>query len=196
MSKIEQNKEKKRQAILKAAKAVFLAEGFTLASMDVIASKAQMTKQTLYRYFSSKDVLFKATLQQMGAQFDEHSAEQLKISDNYQALYGFATAFLVFHLSDEHIATLKLLIAESGKSSTILESFMSVGENETDIALAQFLTDRFDTEDVTTKVTLWTGMLLSLRSGVLMGMPKPNRQDIEQYARVSTEFLLAALNTG
>ncbi|MEZ9434767.1 TetR/AcrR family transcriptional regulator, partial [Vibrio lentus] len=32
MSKIEQNKEKKRQAILKAAKAVFLSEGFTLAS--------------------------------------------------------------------------------------------------------------------------------------------------------------------
>ncbi|OBT22157.1 TetR family transcriptional regulator [Vibrio tasmaniensis] len=195
MSKIEQNKEKKRQAILKAAKAVFLAEGFTLASMDVIASEAQMTKQTLYRYFSSKDVLFKATLQQMGAQFDEHSVEQLKISDNYQALYGFATAFLAFHLSDEHIATLKLLIAENGKSPAILESFMSVGENETDIALAQFFTDRFETEDVATKVTLWTGMLLSLRSGVLMGMPKPNQQDTEQHARASTEFLLAALST-
>ncbi|MFS1462786.1 TetR family transcriptional regulator [Vibrio lentus] len=195
MSKIEQNKEKKRQAILKAAKAVFWAEGFTLASMDVIASEAQMTKQTLYRYFSSKDVLFKATLQQMGAQFDEHSVEQLKISDNYQALYGFAKAFLAFHLSDEHIATLKLLIAENGKSPTILESFMSVGENETDIALAQFFTDRFDIEDVATKVTLWTGMLLSLRSGVLMGMAKPNLQDIEQHARASTEFLLAALNT-
>ncbi|MFA0001466.1 TetR/AcrR family transcriptional regulator [Vibrio lentus] len=195
MSKIEQNKEKKRQAILKAAKAVFLAEGFTLASMDVIASEAQMTKQTLYRYFSSKDVLFKATLQQMGAQFDEHSIEQLKISDNYQALYGFATAFLAFHLSDEHIATLKLLIADNGKSPAILESFMSVGENETDIALAQFFTDRFDTEDVATKVTLWTGMLLSLRGGVLMGMAKPNLQDIEQHARASTEFLLAALST-
>ncbi|PMG99732.1 TetR/AcrR family transcriptional regulator [Vibrio lentus] len=195
MSKIEQNKEKKRQAILKAAKAVFLAEGFTLASMDVIASEAQMTKQTLYRYFSSKDVLFKATLQQMGAQFDERFVEQLKISDNYQALYGFATAFLAFHLSDEHIATLKLLIAENGKSPAILESFMSVGESETDIALAQFFTDRFDIDDVATKVTLWTGMLLSLRSGVLMGMAKPNQQDIEQHARVSTEFLLAALST-
>lgn len=102
---------------------------------------------------------------------------------------------MAFHLSDEHIATLKLLIADNGKSPAILESFMSVGENETDIALAQFFMDRFDTEDVATKVTLWTGMLLSLRGGVLMGMAKPNLQDIEQHARVSTEFLLAALST-
>ena len=51
---------------------------------------------------------------------------------------GSLRPFWRFHLSDEHIATLKLLIAESGKSPTILESFMSVGENETDIALAQF----------------------------------------------------------
>ena len=51
MSKIEQNREKKKQAILVAAKEVFLLEGYTSASMDVIAAKASITKQTLYRYF-------------------------------------------------------------------------------------------------------------------------------------------------
>ncbi|MCZ8498547.1 hypothetical protein O9929_12965 [Vibrio lentus] len=51
---------------MKAAKAVFLAEGFTLASMDVIASEAQMTKNKRSIDIShQKDVLFKATLQQI-----------------------------------------------------------------------------------------------------------------------------------
>ena len=52
MSKIEKNKEKKRQAILKAAQENFLAEGYILANMDNIARVAKITKQTLYRYFS------------------------------------------------------------------------------------------------------------------------------------------------
>ncbi len=34
MSKIEQNREKKRRAILEAAKENFLSEGYVLANMD------------------------------------------------------------------------------------------------------------------------------------------------------------------
>ena len=90
MSKIEQNKEKKRLAILKAAKEIFLAEGYVQTSMDRVASEAKMTKQTLYRYFSSKDVLFEATLRQMGSQTDDKLVVHLQHADTRQALLGFA----------------------------------------------------------------------------------------------------------
>ena len=51
--------EEKRQAILAAAGYCFMGIGFT-ASMDQIAAKAGVSKQTLYSHFKNKDVLFQA----------------------------------------------------------------------------------------------------------------------------------------
>ena len=48
----------KRQAILDAAKRVFLANGYTGASMDAIAEAAPVSKPTLYSHFHSKPELF------------------------------------------------------------------------------------------------------------------------------------------
>ncbi|NOH34378.1 TetR/AcrR family transcriptional regulator [Vibrio chagasii] len=194
MGKIEQNKEKKRLAILKAAKDIFLAEGYAQTSMDRVASEAKMTKQTLYRYFSSKDVLFEATLRQMGSQTDDKLLVHLQQADTRQALVGFAKDFVAFHLSNEHIATFKLLIAEGSKSPELVSRFMEVGPDDTDRALMQFFNDRFNTAEPKTKINLWLGMVMSLRDGVLMGMPTPTEQEIEVHVKASTDLLLAALD--
>ena len=138
MGKIEQNKEIKRQAILEAAQGVFLSEGYVLASMDKIASEAQLTKQTVYRYFSSKTDLFQATLQQMGKNDGERFAVHLETADTREALLGFAKGYIRFHLSDEHIATFRLLVAESAKAPELTSSFLSVGPDDTDVALSSF----------------------------------------------------------
>jgi AcrR family transcriptional regulator len=47
-----------RKAMLDAAEAVFLAEGFNGAKMETIAAAAGTTKQTLYARFGSKAALF------------------------------------------------------------------------------------------------------------------------------------------
>lgn len=51
-----------RDAILDAAKTVFFAHGYQLASMDNIATEAGTTKRTVYSYFSSKEELFLAVV--------------------------------------------------------------------------------------------------------------------------------------
>lgn len=52
-----------RLSILEAAEAVFAQKGYTQATMDDIAEKAQFSKATLYRYFRSKrDILFEIIL--------------------------------------------------------------------------------------------------------------------------------------
>ena len=50
----------KRTTILEAAVAEFLARGFDGASMDRIAGRAGVAKQTIYAHFSSKDGLVQA----------------------------------------------------------------------------------------------------------------------------------------
>ena len=52
------NSDKKRKAILEAAMSVFLKSGYLGASMDEIAAIAQVSKQTVYKQFSSKEALF------------------------------------------------------------------------------------------------------------------------------------------
>nr|WP_319392371.1 TetR/AcrR family transcriptional regulator [uncultured Desulfobacter sp.] len=60
MKKIEQNKKKKRERILKAAQEIFQSNGFISTRMDKMAEQSGVTKQTVYhRYFESKEVLFK-----------------------------------------------------------------------------------------------------------------------------------------
>ena len=194
MSKIEQNKEKKKGAIIQAAQDVFLSEGYVLASMDKIAAQAQVTKQTIYRYYPSKVDLFKATLEQMGESSEVSFLAHLQEPDVKEALYKFAKGFIQAHLSNEHLATLRLLVAESSKAPEMISSFCAVGPDETEAKLSEFFSERLAIKNAATTVLLWTAMLLAHRATVLIGMERPDDQQIEQHARDATNFLLAAIS--
>src|ERR1043166_8441388 len=53
-------KEARPQEILDAALAVFAEKGFAAARMEEVARRAGVTKGTIYRYFPSKEELFKS----------------------------------------------------------------------------------------------------------------------------------------
>src|ERR1700681_2117036 len=50
---------RKRAAILEAAQQAFFANGFVGTSMDQVAAKAAVSKQTVYKHFSDKEALFR-----------------------------------------------------------------------------------------------------------------------------------------
>lgn len=52
----------KREAILAAAQALFLAQGYEGSSMDAIANAAGVSKLTLYSHFQDKETLFGAAV--------------------------------------------------------------------------------------------------------------------------------------
>lgn len=57
----------RRDAILRAALAVFSENGFGAARMGDIAQRAEVAKGTLYLYFKSKEALFKALIESVAA---------------------------------------------------------------------------------------------------------------------------------
>ncbi|MCL9774188.1 TetR/AcrR family transcriptional regulator [Vibrio methylphosphonaticus] len=193
MSKIAQNKEKKKQAILAAAKSVFLSEGYSSASMDGIAVQAKITKQTLYRYFPSKIELFQATLQQIGENYNDRYSQHLALESTRDALIAFASEFMKFHLSQEHIAVQRLLIAEAVQEPEIVQRFMRMGPDDTNRSLNVFFVERFKLRQPHTKIELWIGMLLAPRSEALLGMSVLNEQQIEQHAIEATDVLLLGI---
>lgn len=56
----ERPRPDKHDAITRAASETFLAEGFDRASLDQIAQRAGVSKQTIYSHFADKQALFKA----------------------------------------------------------------------------------------------------------------------------------------
>jgi len=58
-------KHARPQEILEAALAVFAEKGFAAARMDEIATRARVSKGTIYLYFPSKEAVFKALVREM-----------------------------------------------------------------------------------------------------------------------------------
>ncbi|WDH24022.1 TetR/AcrR family transcriptional regulator [Pseudomonas chlororaphis] len=52
----------KRQAILEAAKTLFLSNGYANTSMDAVAAEAGVSKLTVYSHFNDKETLFSAAV--------------------------------------------------------------------------------------------------------------------------------------
>lgn len=64
---VKKQSPKKRTSILDAATQVFCDEGYETTSMDRIAERAGASKRTVYNYFPSKEALFLAVVEQLGA---------------------------------------------------------------------------------------------------------------------------------
>jgi AcrR family transcriptional regulator len=193
MSKIEANKARKRVLILSAAQKIFLSDGYERTSMDVVSAEAGVTKQTLYRYFPSKIDLFQATLRYIGEQHGGDSTQTLEHADIKKALLAFAEEFIQFHVSFDHIALYRLLVAESGQFPEILDSFETVRSDNTMAQLITFFKQRLTILKPETTIQLWLGMLLNLRGSVLMGGKPPSKKQIKDHAQVATELLLASM---
>ena len=76
-------KSTKQTQIVEAAAALFLKSGFGAVSMDMIAATANVSKRTVYSYFSTKEALFVAVMDALCQQMagpDDH-AESCPISD-------------------------------------------------------------------------------------------------------------------
>ncbi|MGE0324946.1 MAG: TetR/AcrR family transcriptional regulator [Polyangiaceae bacterium] len=57
----KRERSERREQILEAAERVFLERGLSGATMEEVASRAELSKGTLYLYFKSKDELYLAT---------------------------------------------------------------------------------------------------------------------------------------
>ena len=61
-SRMERKKDARRECILKAAETLFLAKGYQNSSMNDLADEADLTKKTLYSYFTCKEDIYYAVV--------------------------------------------------------------------------------------------------------------------------------------
>jgi len=68
----EREKIERRKAILDCARGLILSQGVHRVSMEEIARKAELSKATVYLYFSSKDILFNEICEEAARVFLGH----------------------------------------------------------------------------------------------------------------------------
>lgn len=69
-----------RQSFIDAAVSVFSRKGFHGATMDEIARTAGYSPGAIYRYFPSKDDVFRAVVTRLGEEFIDQAAEEPPVS--------------------------------------------------------------------------------------------------------------------
>ncbi|MFZ5915332.1 MAG: TetR/AcrR family transcriptional regulator [Chloroflexota bacterium] len=113
--------EQTRQSILDAAKALFIAQGFTAASMRQIAQAVGITPAAIYNHFASKDEIFTAVLQQ-AAPFDETSDlfEAREAETLEDMIYRMVQGMVTLLLNREDYIQLGLIDAQERDGATIV----------------------------------------------------------------------------
>jgi AcrR family transcriptional regulator len=138
--KIRLDRDGRREAILDAARDVFLEEGFAAASMSTIAARLGGSKATLYNYFKSKEEIFEAyvgrhCVWQSEAMFALLTDEE----DAREALTALGRRLLETTLSDFSLANYRLIVAEAERSPQIGRIFYETGPLAGARRLAAFL---------------------------------------------------------
>lgn len=130
----------KRQQILEAAGRLFAAVGFDAASMSDIASEANVSKPTLYVYFTSKEQLFSAICAERR---NRNVAELIAIlvpgAPVEETLTSFGIAALKRLLEPFVIAAHRTVIGVAERMPEIGREFFEAGPKRLAGALAAYL---------------------------------------------------------
>jgi TetR/AcrR family transcriptional repressor of mexJK operon len=111
---------RKRRAILTAATEVFLQHGYLGASMDEVAARAAVSKQTVYKQFADKQHLFSeivlgTTLQVVDGFARAFASTLDEATDVRQAFRDLARRFLDSLLQPDVLRLRRLVLAEADR---------------------------------------------------------------------------------
>ena len=141
MSRREQNRMERHKRILRAAVSVFAQSGYSGASMDEIATTAQITKPTLYQYFPSKEALFQAMMtaprDAMLLAFDDADGNDL-----VDQLLQFAWSYAKTVMDPEFLSLARLIIGEAHRFPDVGRAYQKSGPDKVLQGLMAFMTNQ------------------------------------------------------
>lgn len=115
----------RREAAIAAARELFLSDGYEI-NMDEVASRAGLTKKTLYNHFGTKLGLLSAVLDRAADSFLS-DAQPHEEGDLREVLTHYARLYEFHSLSAPGIAMFRLFVADVSKFPDIAHAFYDAG---------------------------------------------------------------------
>jgi TetR/AcrR family transcriptional repressor of mexJK operon len=176
-----------RERVLRAATSSFLARGYG-SSVDDIARRAGVAKQTVYQHFANKDELFKA----VAGDLAKRILIKLEGGDIRQSLIRFSIEYRKRALGTQGIATFRTLVPEVPRFRAVARDMYANTAGEMVRRLAEFLKQKLDAPDPEFSAE----MLLSMLAGHdrlkrLFAVPAAAEGETARVARIVDLFLKA-----
>jgi TetR/AcrR family transcriptional regulator, mexJK operon transcriptional repressor len=182
-----------RERVLRAATSSFLAHGYR-SSVDHIARRAGVAKQTVYHHFPSKDELFKAVARGLAKQVLVKLQGEPR--DLRAALLAFARAYRARALGAQGIATFRIVVPEVPRFPALARAMYASSAGVLVERLAAFLeramaAGKLRRDDPRFAAELLLGMLVAQdRIKRLFGVSCPE-PEAQRAARIVDCFLRA-----
>lgn len=193
----------KRRAILEAATGVFLKSGYLGTNMDEIAALSGVSKQTVYKHFSSKEALFVeivSSLTNATGDLVHNAAPQLKDGELEAYLVAYAHRQLSAVLVPQIMQLRRLVIGEVGRFPELAKVLYERGPMRAMTMLAGIFEGlrqqgllRFDDAKDAAQHFNWLVMSEALNQAMLLGdkaIPKP--AELKRQAEAGVRVFLAA----
>ena len=197
---------RKRRAILAAATEVFLQHGYLGASMDEVAAKAGVSKQTVYKQFENKERLFAeivlGTSDQLMDGLAQAYADTLDgATDAREALRALALRLLDSLTAGSVLQLRRLVIAEADRFPEVCGAWFTSGFEKSLEALGTALTSLTERgllrelEDPTLAAYQFAGLVMykPMNRAMFAGtQAAPAPGELDKLAEQATEVFLAA----
>jgi len=197
---------RQRQAIVHAAREVFLRHGYVGATMDEVAAGASVSKQTLYKQFKDKQNLFAEVILEtiLTDLFERLSAAADALesaADVRQGLRQLADGYLQGLLQPEVIRLRRLVIGEADRFPDVGRAWFDQGFERTLVLLGeslQRLADRGELRrlaDPTMAAYHFAGLVMyqPMNQALFTGTePRRTKPELRRIADAAVDVFLAA----
>ena len=192
----------KEQEVLDVASAYFLKHGYQGASINEMSRSSGISKESIYRYFSSKKQLFEAVIGRELIEYQEKLRRldsTLKTMDLREKLVTIAETVLGLILTDRTLALRRLIFDEAKRSPDVGEHYYEIGPEEAYAALENVF--RSHGADKTFDAATLSRYFLSLISWRIVLerecgiMSAPSRQETHDWVEIAVnDFMRAFLS--
>jgi TetR/AcrR family transcriptional repressor of mexJK operon len=126
---------RKRRAIMEAATALFLRDGYRNTSMDQVAADAAVSKQTVYKHFADKEQLFREIVLEVTANSEAiisdltsalRSEEIGSVADLQTVLTDLARRYIDGVLRPNVLSLRRLIIAEAERFPDLARTYFEL----------------------------------------------------------------------
>lgn len=201
-----QRAQQKRGQILDAARRLFLSHGYARTSTEAVRREAGVSKETLYRYYRTKeelfaDVLRRLTLEHLHQPFraDEKLSPNADSKQFQKVVRRLAAEIVETMMQPDYLALLRIVVAESARFPHLGELFRKTVP-EQGIAAIVALLGRLREKGLAAKIDdeaaarMLLGSLLTyaLMNGILISEgDKPRQPAPKQIGAIADLFVRA-----
>lgn len=192
------DKARVRERILQAASQAFQAQGYEI-SMEAIATAADVSKQTLYNQFGSKEELFKAIVAARAATLREPLANSAPERAPRDVLMDLVRQYYLLAITPSAAGFMRMLISGSARFPEIGADFYEVGPAATLKALTEWVAredrlGRLDAADPKLAAEHFLSLILGhMQLKGLLGLDaQPSEAELERRARFCVDTFMRA----